>query len=341
MLPLVPMLLRQYRHDPTEIQELLRFIRSPTQSYSRLSGNDTEEETDPMMKSTDSLAEEEDTKSSLFSGQLSLKETAKLSLSFSLLWFCANYFAIACLEYTTVGSATILTSTSSIWTLLVGTFAGVERFTVKKLIGVLASLVGIVLISSIDVYGSDSDDRGTFPHKSAREIAIGDTIAFISAVIYGFYAVVLKKRIGDETRVNMPLFFGFVGAFNIFMMWPGFIILHFTNIERFALPPTGHVLLIILVNSLSSVFSDFCWAFAMLLTSPLIVTVGLSLTIPLSLVGQMILNGMYTGFAYWFGASIVVASFVFINHEESKNDDGSHQSSEPTGLTSEEVDWQA
>ena len=293
-----------------------------------------------MIKSTDSLVEDQDGTSTP-TPRLSLKETAKLSLSFSLLWFSANYFAVACLEYTTVGSATILTSTSSIWTLLVGTLAGVERFTVKKLMGVLASLVGIVLISSIDVYGSDSKDRGTFPHKSGREIAIGDTIAFISAVIYGVYAVVLKKRIGDESRVNMPLFFGFVGAFNMLMMWPGFVLLHFTNIERFELPPSDRVLLIILVNSVSSVFSDFCWAFAMLLTSPLVVTVGLSLTIPLSLIGQMIIDGMYSGFAYWIGASIVLASFVFINHEESKDEESPQEPSEPAGLLREEVDWQA
>jgi solute carrier family 35, member F5 len=56
----------------------------------------------------------------------------------------------------------------------------------------------------------------------------------------------------------------------------------------------------------------------MLLTSPLVVTVGLSLTIPLSLIGQMVLDGLYSGFTYWFGAGVVFLSFVFINHEESK-----------------------
>jgi solute carrier family 35 protein F5 len=43
----------------------------------------------------------------------------------------------------------------------------------------------------------------------------------------------------------------------------------------------------------------------MLLTTPLVVTVGLSLTIPLSLVGQIILQGQYAGVLYWIGATIV------------------------------------
>jgi solute carrier family 35 protein F5 len=60
----------------------------------------------------------------------------------------------------------------------------------------------------------------------------------------------------------------------------------------------------------------------MLLTSPLIVTVGLSLTIPLSLIGQMIIDAQYSSAVYWVGAVITFVSFIFVNHEESKDEDG-------------------
>ena len=53
----------------------------------------------------------------------------------------------------------------------------------------------------------------------------------------------------------------------------------------------------------------------MLLTSPLVVTVGLSLTIPLSLIGQIFLNSQTSSGMYWFGALVVLLSFIFINHE--------------------------
>ncbi len=53
----------------------------------------------------------------------------------------------------------------------------------------------------------------------------------------------------------------------------------------------------------------------MLLTSPLVVTVGLGLTIPLSLIGQIILESQYASFAYWIGAGVVLMSFIFINYE--------------------------
>ena len=252
---------------------------------------------------------------------LTLKETAKLALEFCILWFLANYFAAACLEYTTVASSTILASTSSIWTLLSGSLMRVERFTLRKFIGVCASLSGVILISMVDVSGETDENRGSFPHKSPRELAIGDVMAFVSAVLYGFYAVFMKKRIGDESRVNMPLFFGLVGLWNTFLLWPGFFVLHFTGVEDFSLPPTKRILTIVLVNSASSLVSDFCWAYSMLLTSPLIVTVGLSLTIPLSLVGQIVLDSQYASIWYWVGAAIVVLSFVFINHEDRRDEE--------------------
>jgi solute carrier family 35 protein F5 len=168
--------------------------------------------------------------------KLSLGETARLSLEFSMLWFLANYFASACLEYTSVGSVTILTSTSSIWTLIFCALTKVEGFTMRKLVGVLASLVGVVLISSVDLSGANDDNRGSFPHKTTAQIAIGDAMAFFSAIVYGIYVTVMKRRVGNEERVNMPLFFGLVGLFNVLFLWPGFFILHYTGIETVSFP---------------------------------------------------------------------------------------------------------
>ncbi|KAK5731022.1 hypothetical protein LTR15_000960 [Elasticomyces elasticus] len=250
--------------------------------------------------------------------KLSISETVKLALEFCFLWFIANYFIAACLKFTTVASSTILLSTSSVFTLIFGGFFGVERFTLRKLLAVFASLAGVILISSVDLSGSSSDDehRGDFPEKSLRELAIGDALALLSAVLYGIYAVFLKRRIADESRVDMPIFFGIVGLWNVVLLWPGFLILHYTGAETFELPPTKWVTTIILCNSAASLISDLCWAYAVLLTSPIVVTIGLSMAIPLSLVGQILLNGQTTSLLYWLGAVVVVLSFIFVSEEE-------------------------
>ncbi|KAJ6184581.1 hypothetical protein N7519_005882 [Penicillium mononematosum] len=258
--------------------------------------------------------------------KLGLKATAKLSIQFCLLWFTANYFAMGCLQFTTVGSTTILTSTSGVWTMVFGALFRVEKFTMRKFMGVMASLIGIILISRVDLSkpdageGADSSE-GSFPHKSSGEIALGDAMAAFSAILYGLYTVVMKKQVGDESRVNMPLFFGLVGFFNIIFLWPGFFIMHWTGMEPFSMPETSRVWSIILSNAFASFVSDIAWAYAMLLTTPLIVTVGLSMTIPLSLIGQMVLQSQYSSPLYWVGAAIVFLSFLVVQHESKPQDD--------------------
>jgi len=346
IIPLVPILIRKaYRH-PEELEEwraewhhFLRKRYSPLRpllrpaEYGRRAGRNQDMSGsqqlllgDDETEATEASSDMEQIKSRSTeppTGQLTLPETARLSLEFCMLWFLANYFVAACLEYTTVASSTILTSTSSVFTLIFGSMFRVEKFTVKKLIAVLASLAGIVLISSIDLSGrdNDADHRGDFPEKTSWEIAVGDGFAFLSAVLYGIYAVFMKSRIGDESRVSMPLFFGLVGLINVLLLWPGFFLLHFTGIERFELPPSGWVLLIIVCNSLASLVSDMSWAYAVLLTSPIVVTVGLSMTIPLSLIGQIVLNSQTASPLYWVGAVVVVLSFVFVNEEEKMDED--------------------
>lgn len=338
MIPLVPMLLIHLYDDRSKLGNLQGLLQRKAGKYKLLRDHEGEEDDDlPKPDNTsqhssrsgspaaqmllgDNMGSSQRLSVSVSRGHdgLTLVETARLSFEFCILWFLANYFAAACLEYTTVASSTIIASTSSIWTLLSGSVIGVERFTLRKLFGVLASLAGIALISTVDVSGENDENRGSFPHKTPRELATGDSMAFLSAILYGFYVVLMKKRIGDENKVNMPLFFGLVGLFNAILLWPGLVILHLTGVETFQLPPTKRILTIVLVNAASSLISDFCWAYAMLLTSPLIVTVGLSLTIPLSLIGQMIIDAQYSNVVYWIGAVITFVSFIFVNHEESK-----------------------
>jgi solute carrier family 35 protein F5 len=240
---------------------MLEYWRGQVDGYSAVAAKSTtegeEEAEDPLSASqTRLLVDDEGGPAMSLSGDpqppegvLSVRETAKLSLEFCLLWFGANYLVTGCLEYTSVASSTILTSTSSIWTLIFGALVRVEHFSYKKLVGVLASLAGIILISTVDLSGKDNDqNRGNFPHKSQAEIAVGDAMAFGSAIMYGIYTVVMKKRIGNEDRVNMPLFFGLVGLFNVIFLWPGFLILHFTGVERFGFPPTGKIWTIVLVR---------------------------------------------------------------------------------------------
>lgn len=240
------------------------------------------------------------------------RETAKLASQFCVLWYLANLFSNASLSYTSVGSSTLLTSTSSIFTLIVGSIFRVEKFSFKKLGALGISILGVALITREEAVTSDA-----VPGDDESMAWLGNLMALVSALLYGVYTTLLRVRVGeDDERINMFHFFGFVGLFNTALLWPVIAGFDYLGVERFELPGSGRVWAIVLVNAASTIVSDLCWALSMLLTSPLVVTVGLSATIPLALAGDMVLKAHYGTWLYYVGALLVCLSFVVINRQE-------------------------
>lgn len=247
-------------------------------------------------------------------------ETVKLSLQFVMLWFCANLVTNSSLSYTSVASQTILSSTSSFFTLLVGYLYSIEKINTNKIVGILLSFGGVLIVTKID--SSDSDH---LPSGSTPLIVLwGNVLALAGALIYGIYTILLKHKITNknsskERILDTHLFFGFVGLYCLVLLWPVIIILHFTNIEVFEIPRGTHVIALLTVNALITFISDFCWCNAVLLTSPLTVTVGLTLTIPLAMVGDWFIKGFQVNLWYLFGALIVTLGFLVINKDEKED----------------------
>lgn len=66
--------------------------------------------------------------------------------------------------------------------------------------------------------------------------------------------------------------------------------------------------------------SDYIYVIAMLKTTPLVATVGLSLTIPVAVAGDFFL-GRPVHFLSLLGALLVLVSFVVVGLEDSKQDE--------------------
>ncbi|QEU62130.1 Thi74 [Kluyveromyces lactis] len=256
--------------------------------------------------------------------KLPLRSTIKLSAQFCILWFLANLVTNASLSYTSVASQTILSSTSSFFTLLVSALCHVESVNKIKVLGSIVSFIGIIMVTKSDYsYVTASKIHFAIPYKfhngidydntSPVTIIIGNILALAGALFYGVYSTLLKLKVQDESRINMKIFFGFVGLFTLVFLWPALILLHFTGKETFEWPSSPRVLSIILTNCLITFISDFCWAKAMLLTSPLIVTVGLSTTIPLAMVGDFVFKEKPMTALYLFGAVLICGSFFIVN----------------------------
>jgi len=114
----------------------------------------------------------------------------------------------------------------------------------------------------------------------------------------------------------MKLFFGFVGLFNILLAWPVGLFLHVIGAEVFQWPTSMKEVLAILINMGITVSSDFLYVIAMLRTTPLVVTVGLSLTIPFSIVGDIML-GHSIHVQVILGVMLIMSSFVAVGLDSS------------------------
>lgn len=251
---------------------------------------------------------------------IGLYDTIKLALQFIILWFSANLVTNASLSYTSVASQTILSTTSSFFTLLIGYLYSIEKINQNKILGIILSFTGVIIVTKIDASSEVNDPLS----NNNWLIVWGNFLALAGALIYGIYTILLKFKImiknsTKERILNTHLFFGFVGIYCLLGLWPIIIILHFTKVESFELPPSGYIISLLSVNAFITFISDFCWCKAVLLTSPLTVTVGLSMTIPLAMVGDWIIKGFDVHGWYVFGAAIVTVGFLVINKDEQQD----------------------
>ncbi|KAF9240884.1 hypothetical protein BU15DRAFT_87457 [Melanogaster broomeanus] len=254
--------------------------------------------------------------------RLTAEETAKLALYFCFLWFIANWALNAALAYTSVASATVLSSMSGIFTLVVGRIFRVESLTIVKIGAVLTSFGGVVLVSLSDSSSDQVPPVPTVDTQSLNLLAItGDFLALLSALFYSMYLILLKVKIKEESRIDMQLFFGYVGLFNIFLCWPVGLLLHWFQVESFELPDTKQAVVAIIVNMFITLSSDYLYVIAMLKTTPLVATIGLSLTIPLAVVGDSFL-GKPTALRVLFGAVLVTAGFIVVGVQNSNPTEG-------------------
>ncbi|ODV86309.1 hypothetical protein CANARDRAFT_27545 [[Candida] arabinofermentans NRRL YB-2248] len=243
---------------------------------------------------------------------LTFTETKTLALWFCGLWFLSNLTTNSSLIYTSVSSQTILSSTSSFFTIVIGYFFSIESINGVKLGCLVMSFVGVLLVTNND----DPSASGTKDY-----IFVGNLLALSGALCYGVYSILLKWKVRDDSRMDMKLFFGYVGVFNTLFLWPPLVVLHLIGFETFEIPKTPDVYFLIGFNCFISFLADFLWARAMLLTSPLTVTLGLSLTIPLAMIFDLVLKHELNSWVYVFGAVLICISFYIVNKDEQKDED--------------------
>ncbi|DAZ94984.1 TPA: hypothetical protein N0F65_000616 [Lagenidium giganteum] len=247
-------------------------------------------------------------------------EIFKISATISPLWFLANWTYNMSLNMTSVTSSTIVSSTSTVFTFLLSVIVLKEQCMWMKVFGVALCMAGNISTIFKDSGGSDA--------AAAHESVLGDLVALFAAFMYGVYTTAIRRQIPDEERVSISLFFGFLGVINFVCLLPFVVVFHYTGYESLSGLSSEIVLLICLKGLFDNVLSDYLWARAVLLTSPTVATVGLSLTVPLAILSDYIFHHMLPTFVTIGASVLVVSGFILINVSTKKDKDRVHAAEE-------------
>jgi solute carrier family 35 protein F5 len=98
------------------------------------------------------------------------------------------------------------------------------------------------------------------------------------------------------------------------LLWPILIVLHIYRIEIFQLPKNWKEWISILVNVLfGSLIPNYLWNIAFMLTTPLVVAIGISFTVPITLISEYFYGKEQITWVYLVAGSMVVLGFLLIN----------------------------
>lgn len=233
--------------------------------------------------------------------KLSVRQIIKIAVIFSFIFFFGNFCYQQSLKYIKSGVVTILLSTSALFTLVLASVfpaTNNDRFTLSKLVAVAFSIGGIVLMSL-----STRENMG---------FNWGVIWSVMGALLLALFLVFLRRMVDNEEKLNMPMFYGFLGFFTLLFLWPGLLILHFTNAERLEWPDPVEWLLLVLNGVVGMVISNLLWLWGCFLTSSLIATLALGLTIPMTTIAGVYLKEMNYNWMFYIGIGPVFLAYIAV-----------------------------
>lgn len=249
--------------------------------------------------------------------KFSTKQILVLAIAIGPIWFVSEYFTNAALARTSVATTTILFSTSGLFTLILDTCLQRQSLTTVNVVAVVVSMAGVVMTTVGNTGARDEPQSSSSRH--GKHSFVGDVFALLSALTDGLYYVLLKKYAGEEgEKVDMQKFLGFVGLFTLTTLWWLIWPLRAIGIEpKFLIPQSTKVAEVVLANCFVANFvSDYFWAMGVVWTSPLVAALGASLTIPLAMLGDMVLHGRHYSLVYIFGSVQVFLGFMIANFSD-------------------------
>uniref|UniRef100_A0A0N5AFU2 Nuclear receptor domain-containing protein n=1 Tax=Syphacia muris TaxID=451379 RepID=A0A0N5AFU2_9BILA len=255
-----------------------------------------------------------------FSISSHLKKTCFLSL----LWIVCTLTYQASLLFISVSSLNLLSSSSSLFVLILSAVfpqSSADYITWLKLALVVCNFLGVALVSEYAI-----SSYGTF-------------LALLSAFCYAIYLVLFTYMQRSGARLDVNLIMGMVGALSLILYTPLLFILQYFSVEPLQpLPNTEQFMMLILNGVVGTLFTDFLWLQATMLTSSLAASLSLSMCIPMSFVADYLFRSQTPSLVKLFAAIPITVSFMgaTLLRSYSNNDTKRVTKSRNTNISEEE-----
>lgn len=234
----------------------------------------------------------------------SVRRTLLLSGVFSTLYMAQNYLVVLAYQFGSVTVTNALWQSSSLIVYALSIWILREKLLLLKVVAVVLGLLGVVLLSV------SNDPGATGGHG-----LLGVLLALGSAAMTAVYAV-LFKRFGEAksgTLLLATLHMGLIGVWHVVFFWVGIPILHATGWEPWQWPSAQEwarvalsALIAFIVNALTML--------TIVLTTPLLVSVGMALVVPASWIADSVSKPHFVIDALGIsGICIVIVAFLLLN----------------------------
>lgn len=230
------------------------------------------------------------------------KKFHKAGILMMIFWYFGNGFYNLGLSATSITSSNTLSNVSIVFIFLIKVIFYNSKCELLKVISTLIAGVGIFFIGKFE---------STVKEDSQKDSFIGDIYVLIGSLCYSIYTILLQKFSKQHPKhFDMMEMFGYIGLYNILIIPFFLIIAHLATIEIFLIPTPSDMLNISINAFVSGIISDLLQSYAIILLSPIMVSFGLTFSIPLSFLYDLLKGKIQFNYEYLLGSILIFVSFA-------------------------------
>jgi drug/metabolite transporter (DMT)-like permease len=229
------------------------------------------------------------------------------------LWLLGQLLYLMSLMYASVSTTTAISGTATAFAYLFSIILLGYSFRLLSAAGVLISVAGITLTA---IFKAESDVNN---NQAVHETVLGIILSIVAAVNSGIFTCLFKKWVNNDQ--DSGIVFGCFGFVGIVVGIPIIAICHFSGLQAFEVPDWKSAMLILADAFLCSVVCNYFFSKTFVFLAPVIVQVGLTLTIPVTFIITALILQTHS-YPPWsiVGVVLIFLSVAAVSYDQAKYD---------------------